>query len=154
MGWGGQPHAPATSTPGKDPVLVLQEAGWAPGSIWTADNNNNNNNNNKFRFYNHYKRTYLSMSLGHAFVCFKISGYALTLTNKSTSASSPNFELLLVPVRCRFLRDGKLTQVGGSETLIPGNIQGLAPYRSRNLLWCSIRRVQTRHTVTLTETFN
>jgi len=23
-------------TPGKDPVLVLQEAGWAPGSVWTG----------------------------------------------------------------------------------------------------------------------
>jgi len=28
-GWG-QPHAPTASTPGKDPVPILQEAGWAP----------------------------------------------------------------------------------------------------------------------------
>ena len=28
---GGQPHAPAASTPGKDPVPIVQEAGWAPG---------------------------------------------------------------------------------------------------------------------------
>ena len=64
-------------TPGKDPVPILQEAGWAPGPIWTggksrphrdsipdcpacsqslyrlsyrshnSNNNNNNNNNNK-----------------------------------------------------------------------------------------------------------
>ena len=60
-------------TPGKDPVPILQEAGWAPGPVWTdgkshphwdsipghpahsqslyrlsypAHNNNNNNNNN------------------------------------------------------------------------------------------------------------
>ena len=31
MGVGGKPHAPATSTPEKDPVPVVQEAGWAPG---------------------------------------------------------------------------------------------------------------------------
>jgi len=23
-------------TPGKDPVPILQEAGWAPGPVWTA----------------------------------------------------------------------------------------------------------------------
>jgi len=33
---GGQPHAPAASTPGKDPVPILQEAGWAPGPAWTG----------------------------------------------------------------------------------------------------------------------
>jgi len=31
---GGQPHAPAASTPGKDPVPIVQEAGWAPGPVW------------------------------------------------------------------------------------------------------------------------
>ena len=35
-GVGGQPHAPAASTPGKDPVHILQEAGWAPGPVWTG----------------------------------------------------------------------------------------------------------------------
>ena len=25
-------------TPGKDPVPIVQEAGWAPGSVWTAEN--------------------------------------------------------------------------------------------------------------------
>jgi len=30
-----QPHAPAALTPGKDPVPILQEAGWAPGPVWT-----------------------------------------------------------------------------------------------------------------------
>jgi len=24
--------------PGKDPVPILQEAGWAPGSVWRAEN--------------------------------------------------------------------------------------------------------------------
>ena len=33
---GGQPHASATSTPGKDPVPILQEAVWAPGPVWTG----------------------------------------------------------------------------------------------------------------------
>jgi hypothetical protein len=35
-GWAGQPRAPATSTPGKDPVPILQKAGWAPGPVWTG----------------------------------------------------------------------------------------------------------------------
>ena len=33
---GGEPQAPATSTPGNDPVPILQEAGWAPGPVWTG----------------------------------------------------------------------------------------------------------------------
>jgi len=33
MGWG-QPHAPAASTPGKDPVPIVQEAGRASGPVW------------------------------------------------------------------------------------------------------------------------
>jgi len=36
MGVGGQPHAPAASIPGKDPVPIVQEAGWAPGPVWTG----------------------------------------------------------------------------------------------------------------------
>ena len=36
MGWGGQSHAPAVCTPGKDPVPIVQEAGWAPGLVWTG----------------------------------------------------------------------------------------------------------------------
>ena len=35
-GWGIQPHAPAASTPGKDTVTIVQEAGWAPGPFWTG----------------------------------------------------------------------------------------------------------------------
>jgi len=34
MGVGAQPHAPAASTAGKDPVPIVQEAGWAPGPVW------------------------------------------------------------------------------------------------------------------------
>jgi len=34
--WGGQPQLPAASTPGKDPVPIVQEAGWAPGPVWTG----------------------------------------------------------------------------------------------------------------------
>ena len=33
---GDLPHAPAASTSGKDPVPILQEAGWAPGPVWTG----------------------------------------------------------------------------------------------------------------------
>ena len=33
---GGQPHAPTASTSGKYPVPVVQEAGWAPGPVWTG----------------------------------------------------------------------------------------------------------------------
>ena len=33
---GGRPHALAASTPGKDPVPIAQEAGWAPGLLWTG----------------------------------------------------------------------------------------------------------------------
>ena len=32
----GQQHAPATLYPGKDPVPILEEAGWAPGPVWTG----------------------------------------------------------------------------------------------------------------------
>ena len=32
-GVSGQQHAPAALTPGKDPVPILQEAGWAPGPV-------------------------------------------------------------------------------------------------------------------------
>jgi len=33
---GGQPHAPAASTPGKDTVPILQKVGWASGPVWTG----------------------------------------------------------------------------------------------------------------------
>jgi len=39
MGVGGQAHAPAASTPGKDPVPIVQDAGWAPGPVWTRAEN-------------------------------------------------------------------------------------------------------------------
>ena len=39
MGLGGQPHAQAASTPGKDPVPIVQGAGWAPGPVWTGAKN-------------------------------------------------------------------------------------------------------------------
>jgi len=35
-GWEVQPHAPAAFTPGRDLVPNLQEAGWAPGPVWTG----------------------------------------------------------------------------------------------------------------------
>ena len=31
---GGQPYAPAASTPGKSPVPTAQEDGWTAGSVW------------------------------------------------------------------------------------------------------------------------
>ena len=33
---GAQPQAPAASTPGKEPVTIVQEAGWAPEPLWTG----------------------------------------------------------------------------------------------------------------------
>jgi len=39
MGVEGQPHAPASSTPGKDPVPIVQEAGWASGPVRTGAEN-------------------------------------------------------------------------------------------------------------------
>jgi hypothetical protein len=30
---------PRPLTPGKDPVLIVQEAGWAPGPVWTCAKN-------------------------------------------------------------------------------------------------------------------
>jgi hypothetical protein len=39
MGVGGQRHAPASFTPGKDPVPIVQEAGWAPGPVWIGAEN-------------------------------------------------------------------------------------------------------------------
>jgi hypothetical protein len=35
----GQHHAPAAFTPGKDPVPILQEAGWAPELVWICAEN-------------------------------------------------------------------------------------------------------------------
>jgi len=35
----GQRHAPAAPYPGKDPVPIVQEAGWAPGPVWTGAEN-------------------------------------------------------------------------------------------------------------------
>jgi len=37
MGVGGQPHASAASTPLKDPLHIVQEAGCAPGQVWTGE---------------------------------------------------------------------------------------------------------------------
>ena len=34
MGVGGQHQAPAAFTPGKDPVPIVQEAGWASEPVW------------------------------------------------------------------------------------------------------------------------
>jgi hypothetical protein len=33
---GGQRQAPAVFPPGKDPVLIVKEVGWAPGPVWTG----------------------------------------------------------------------------------------------------------------------
>ena len=39
MGVSGHRHAPAAFTPGKDPVPIVQEAGWAPGPVWIGAKN-------------------------------------------------------------------------------------------------------------------
>ena len=39
MGVGGQLHALAALPHGRDPIPILQEAGWAPGPIWTGADN-------------------------------------------------------------------------------------------------------------------
>ena len=36
---GGQHHAPAALPPLKDPVPIVQEAGWATGPVWTGTEN-------------------------------------------------------------------------------------------------------------------
>ena len=35
----GQHHAPAATYPRKDPVLIVQEAGWASDPVWTGAEN-------------------------------------------------------------------------------------------------------------------
>ena len=35
----GQRHVPAAFNPGKDPVHIVQEAGWVPGPVWTGAEN-------------------------------------------------------------------------------------------------------------------
>jgi hypothetical protein len=35
----GQHHAPAAFTPRKDPVTIVQEAGWAPETVWIGAEN-------------------------------------------------------------------------------------------------------------------
>jgi len=39
MGVVAQRHDLSALPPGKDPVPVVQEAGWAPGSVWTGRKN-------------------------------------------------------------------------------------------------------------------
>jgi len=39
MGVGGQPHAPAAYTPGKDPVRIVKEAGLDTELVWTGAEN-------------------------------------------------------------------------------------------------------------------
>ena len=36
---GDQRQAPAALPPGKDPVPIVQEAGWAPGPVWSVAEN-------------------------------------------------------------------------------------------------------------------
>ena len=36
---GGERHAPAAFTHVKDPIPILQEAGWAPGTVWIGAEN-------------------------------------------------------------------------------------------------------------------
>jgi len=38
-GVGGQRHAAAAFTPRKDPLPIVQEAGWAPGPVWKSAEN-------------------------------------------------------------------------------------------------------------------
>ena len=39
MGWGVSVTPRQQLTPGKDPVPIVQEAGWAPGPVWTGAEN-------------------------------------------------------------------------------------------------------------------
>jgi hypothetical protein len=39
MGWVANATPRPLSTPGKDPVCIVQEAGWAPGPVWTGAEN-------------------------------------------------------------------------------------------------------------------
>ena len=39
MGVCGQHYAPAAFTPEKDPVLIVQEVGWAPEPVWIGAEN-------------------------------------------------------------------------------------------------------------------
>jgi hypothetical protein len=39
MGVGGQRHAPATFNSRKDLVPIVQDAGWAPGTVWKGAEN-------------------------------------------------------------------------------------------------------------------
>ena len=39
MGVGGQQHAPAAFTPGKDSIPIVQEAGWALELVWIGAEN-------------------------------------------------------------------------------------------------------------------
>ena len=39
MGWGVSPTPRPKFTPGKEPVPIVQEAGWVPGQVWTDTEN-------------------------------------------------------------------------------------------------------------------
>ena len=49
MGWGIHSHAPAASTPGKDLLPIVQEAGWAPEPVWTGGKSRPHRNSIPYR---------------------------------------------------------------------------------------------------------
>jgi len=72
MGVGGQHHAPAASTPGKDPVPILQEVWWAPGPVWTGGKSRPHRNSipdRPARSQSLYRLSYLA----HTFLLRRVS---------------------------------------------------------------------------------
>jgi len=39
MGWGSAPRPGSLYPPGKDPVPIAQETGWATGPVWAGEEN-------------------------------------------------------------------------------------------------------------------
>ena len=49
-GGGWSAPRPGRFTPGNEPVLIVQEAGWAPGPVWTGAENRSGSSGKLFVF--------------------------------------------------------------------------------------------------------
>ena len=101
-------------TPGKDPVLILQEAGWAPGPVWTGGKSRHHGDSipdRPARSQLLYRLSYPSHTHTHThiYVCV----YKLINTSKYdllyqfSQKSHPAITFLWISSLCNFIRVGR-----------------------------------------------
>ena len=84
-----QPHF----TPGKDPVLILQEAGWAPGPVWTGGKSRPHRDSIPDRLARSSVAIPTELPGPHS----KHVAYVITLCNKSSCADVNYLALRYIP---------------------------------------------------------